>query len=125
MPAGRRATYSRSSDVRLQGLVALLHDDPRVQAFVETELGGVLEREASGDGALLELLRAYVEAGGNKTLMAQRSHRSRAAVYKRLDRLERVLGVDLDDPMSLLSLGFAVLAYDHGRLAGQAPSLRA
>lgn len=111
--AGRR--YHRSSDVRLHGLMALLHDDPRVQAFAESELGPLLEHEARHGGGLLELLRQYVAAGGNKTRLAAAAHRSRPAVYKRLARLERVLGLDLDDPGSLMSLGVALMAYDQAR----------
>ena len=115
MPDRARRPYHRVSDLRLHGLVALLQDDPRLQAFVEAELAPLLAHEASrGDGSL-ELLREYVAAGGNKTRLAAASHRSRAAVYKRLERLERVLGVDLDDPFSMMSLGVAVLAYDHDR----------
>jgi purine catabolism regulator len=126
MPRERARGFHRSSDIRLYGLVAQLHDDPRVQAFVESELAPVLRHPAADQ--LLDTLRRYVESGGNKTRTAELAHRSRAAVYKRLERLERVLGVDLDDPVSLMSLGFAVLAYDHGRRAerpGQAPFVRA
>jgi purine catabolism regulator len=108
-----RAYYLRS-DIRLHGLVALLADDPRLQAFVEAELGPLLAHEAQHADGMLDLLRQYVEAGGNKTRLAAATHRSRPALYKRLARLGRVLGVDLDDPLSLASLTVAVLAYDHG-----------
>jgi purine catabolism regulator len=115
MPPRQGRRWFRSADVRLRGLLALLHDDPRVQSFVEAELGPLLEHDARRGDGLLELLRQYVAAGGNVTRLAARTHRSRASVYKRLDRLQRVLGVPLDDPASLLSLGVAVLAHDHGR----------
>ena len=115
---GRR--WFRASDVRLRGLLALLHDDPRVQAFVEAELGPLLEhRSRTGSSELLDLLRQYVAAGGNKTRLAEATHRSRPALYKRLARLERVLGVDLDDPESLLSLGVAVTALDQAAIAAR------
>jgi purine catabolism regulator len=112
-PEGRR--WFRASDVRLRGLLALLHDDPRVQSFVEAELGPLLQLGPGADGGMLELLRQYVAAGGSKTRLAQLTHRSRPALYKKLDRLERLLGVALDEPMSLLSLGVAVLAHDAAR----------
>ena len=104
--------YHRSSDVRLHGLLALLHEDPRVQSFVEGELGPLLEHEARTGSGLLDLLRQHVAAGGNKTRLAESSHRSRPAVYKKLAQIERLLGVDLDDPPSLMSVGVALLAYD-------------
>jgi purine catabolism regulator len=67
---------------------------------------------------MLDLLREYVAAGGNKTRLATATHRSRPALYKRLARLERILGVDLDEPMSLMSLGVAVTAYQAAREPG-------
>lgn len=111
--AARR--WFRGADVRLHGLLAQLHDDPRVQRFAEAELGALLAHDAAHGTDLVALLRAYVEAGGNKTVLARRLHQSRTALYKRLDRLERILGTRLDEPVSLLSLGVAVWAYDHSR----------
>lgn len=111
----RERRWFRGADVRLHGLLAQLHDDPRVQRFAEAELGALLAHDATHGSDLVALLRAYVEAGGNKTVLARRLHQSRTALYKRLDRLERVLGTRLDEPVSLLSLGVAVWAYDHSR----------
>ncbi|CAA9367790.1 MAG: hypothetical protein AVDCRST_MAG34-3150 [uncultured Nocardioidaceae bacterium] len=112
MPGHPGRIYFRHADVGLRGLLALLHDDARVQAFVESELGRLLEHETRRSDGSLDLLRQYVAVGGNKTRLAEATHRSRASIYKRLDRLSRVLGVDLDDPASLMSLGVALLAYD-------------
>ncbi|WP_203336694.1 PucR family transcriptional regulator [Nocardioides limicola] len=111
MPGPERVR--RVTDVRLHGLIALLHDDPRVQAFTEAELAPLLEHEGTHGDGLIDLLRDYLAVGGNKSRLAQRAHRSRSAVYARLDRLERLLGVSLDDPASVLSLGVAMLAHDH------------
>jgi purine catabolism regulator len=118
MPGGAERSYHRSSDVRLHGLLALLHEDPRVQAYVEGELGPLLEHEARTGSGLLDLLRQHVAAGGNKTRLAESSHRSRPAVYKKLAQIERLLGVDLDDPLSLMSVGVALMAYDQGSAGG-------
>jgi purine catabolism regulator len=112
MPGPLGRVWFRHADVGLRGLLALLHDDPRLQAFVESELGRLLEHEARTRDGSVELLRQYVAVGGNKTRLAEATHRSRASVYKRLDRLRRLVGADLDDPASLLSLGVALLAYD-------------
>jgi purine catabolism regulator len=115
MPATGGRRWFRASHVRLRGLLALLHDDPRLQGFVEAELGPLLEHEARAGDGMLDLLRQYVAAGGNKTQLARATHRSRPALYKKLERLERILGADLDEPMSLMSLGVAVTAYDQAR----------
>jgi purine catabolism regulator len=112
MPGPLDRVWFRHADIGLRGLLALLHDDARVQAFVESELGRLLEHEARRSDGSLHLLRQYVAVGGNKTRLAEATHRSRASVYKRLDRLSRLLGADLDDPAALMSLGVALLAYD-------------
>ncbi|MCG2623293.1 PucR family transcriptional regulator [Arthrobacter sp. I2-34] len=104
-PGGRR--FYRSTDVRLRGLLALLSQDPRVQAFVEAELAGVLR----ADGGWLPLLERYLECGGNKAELARTGFLSRPTLYARLTELERRLGVRLDDPESRTSLHVAVLLH--------------
>ena len=56
-----------------------------------------------------ELLTQFLACGGNKSLLAQRIYLSRPALYGRLARLERRLGVSLDDPESRTSLHVALL----------------
>ena len=114
---GRR--WHRAEDVRLHGLLALLHDDPRVQVFVEAELGSLLAHDAQHGDGLLDLLRAHVAVGGRMTRLAERTHRSRPATYKKIARLERILGCDLSEPSSLMSVGVALLAYDHAHRDGR------
>lgn len=103
--------YYRASDVRLRGLLALLRNDPRVQSFVEYELEGVLRAEAQGDATFLELLRLYLESGGNKTAIARDGFLSRPTLYSRLARLEDLLGVDIEDPESRTSLHVALILH--------------
>ncbi len=114
---GVERRWYRAADVRLRGLLALLHDDPRVQLFVESELGALLAHEARHGEGLLDLLRDYVAVGGRMTRLAERTHRSRPAAYKKVARLERILGWDLSDPLSLMSVGVALHAYDQAHRA--------
>nr|MCW2727127.1 transcriptional regulator, CdaR family [Aeromicrobium sp.] len=107
--------YHRQADIRLHGLVAQLRDDPRVQSFVEAELDPLLEHEARHADGLLDLLRMYLAAGGNKAELARVAHRNRPALYAKLARIEQILGVPLDDPASRLSLGVALMAHDQAR----------
>ncbi|NDK91094.1 PucR family transcriptional regulator [Gordonia desulfuricans] len=111
--SGRRRPFYRASDTRLRGLVAVLKDDPRVQAFAESELRRILTEAPEH----LELLRNHVQLNGNKAAVAQRMHISRPALYKRLRAVEDILEVDLSDPESLLSLSVATMIYDVGRAA--------
>ncbi len=59
---------------------------------------------------LVEFLAAYCRCGGNKTAAAAELFISRAALYDRIVKVERVLGVDLADPEVVVGLHFAVLA---------------
>ncbi|HEX6469383.1 MAG TPA: PucR family transcriptional regulator [Streptosporangiaceae bacterium] len=113
---GERPFY-RLPDLRLRGLLHLLRDDTRLQTFVERELGTLLEHDAQHDDELTLILGLYLESGRNKAVAAQRAHLSRPAFYERLRRIERVLGADLDDAESCLSLHVALLALDSVRQA--------
>lgn len=104
--------FYRLDDVRLRGLLHLLRDDSRLQAYVQRELGPILNRESESGRRLLDALRSYCEHGGNKSAAAQTAHLSRPAYYKLLARIERILDVSLDDPESMLSLYVALLAAD-------------
>ena len=50
-----------------------------------------------------------MQAGGNKAELARTLHMSRPTLYARLDALQRVLGLDLDDAESRTSLHVAML----------------
>ncbi|MBP2328388.1 purine catabolism regulator [Kibdelosporangium banguiense] len=99
--------YVRLSDLGLRGLMYLLRDDHRVQAYVERELGPLLEH-----AELVATLRAYVDSGGNKTDAAAAAHLSRQALYDRLKRAGQLLGADLDAPHVRASLQAALHAFD-------------
>jgi purine catabolism regulator len=107
---GAGLPFYRLPDLRLRGLLHLLRDDPRVQAFAERELGPLLRSDDAGGGQLLAALTAYLEAGGNKAEAAKRAHLARPTLYERLRRIEEVLGVSLDSAQSRTSLHVAVLA---------------
>jgi PucR family transcriptional regulator, purine catabolism regulatory protein len=108
--SGAGLDFYRLPDLRLRGLLHLLRDDPRVQAFAERELGPLLRHDAASAGQLLAALTAYLEAGGNKAEAAKRAHLARPTMYERLRRIEAVLGVSLDSAQSRTSLHVAVLA---------------
>jgi PucR family transcriptional regulator, purine catabolism regulatory protein len=100
--------FYRLPDLHLRGLLHLLRDDPRLQTFVERELGALLVHERRDE--LLEVLTAYLAAGGNKAEAAKNSHLARPTFYDRLHRIERVLGISLDSAETRTSLHVALLA---------------
>jgi purine catabolism regulator len=108
LPASQRVCF-RVSDIRLRGLLSMLRTDPRVQRFAEGELRALILHDIeSGDG-LRELLRGYLELGGNKSALASRLHLSRPSLYAKLNRIEQILGIDLADGESATSLHVALL----------------
>ncbi|MEU5914581.1 PucR family transcriptional regulator [Micromonospora sp. NPDC047527] len=103
----------RLPHVGLAGLLHLLRDEPRLQTFVERELGALLEYDARHPRErLLDTLRAYLEQGRNKTAGAAAAHLSRPAFYERLARIARILDADLDSVETSLSLHVALLALE-------------
>jgi purine catabolism regulator len=108
--------FYRMPDVRVRGLLYLQRDDPRLQAYVERELGPLLRYDDAHDTALVATVRAWLAADGSKTVTAQLLHVSRPTVYQRLRLAERVLGVDLGNVEARLSLHLAALAHEvlHG-----------
>lgn len=110
-PAAPRAFY-RAGDVRLRGLLSLLRHEPGVQNFAETELGALLRHDLRHRGDLVPLLRQFLDLAGNKTELARRTNISRPTLYDRLARIERILGVNLDDGEARTSLHTALLIRD-------------
>jgi PucR family transcriptional regulator, purine catabolism regulatory protein len=106
------APFLRLPDLRLRGLLQLLRDEPRVQTYVERELGPLLTHDAAGGDNLTGVLRAYLASGRNKSTTAAALHLSRPALYDRLTRISGVLRADLDDVETCLSLHVALLARD-------------
>ncbi len=104
--------YYRLPDVRLRGLLHLLRDDERLQTYVERELGPLLVHDDQRKSDLLGVLRIFLNCGRNKSAAADAAHLSRPAFYERLNRIEKVLSVDLDSVESCLSLHVAVLGLD-------------
>src|SRR6266700_3458733 len=109
-----RPLFYRLADLRLRGLLHLLRDAPRMQTFVERELGPLLSAEP--DTSLLDVLAAYLAVGGNKAEAAKQAHLARPTFYERLRRIERILGTDLDSAESRTSLHVALLALEAARL---------
>jgi purine catabolism regulator len=100
-------------DARRPGVTDLLHDlrdAPEVDAFVEEQLGPLLNDGSARTRALLETLEAYLAAGGRKAQAARALHLERQSLYLRLRRIEEVLGVSLDDEDAVLGLHLAVRA---------------
>jgi purine catabolism regulator len=100
-------------DVGIRGLIATMKDDPRLQLFVEDSIGPLLNRTEGNPSRreLFDALEAYFATRGNKSSAAARLHMSRPAFYSRLELIERLLGIDLEDAQSALAVQFAFVAH--------------
>jgi purine catabolism regulator len=103
-PQGSRVV--RHEDIRLRGLVRLLVGNDDMHAFVTRQLGPLL-----GKPQLLTVLSSYLATSMNKAATAQLTHLSRPALYRRLDQITALLGVELDDMEHLSALYVALLAH--------------
>jgi purine catabolism regulator len=104
---------ARWHDARRPGVADLLHDlrdTPELEAFVEEQLGPLLNDSTPRSRALLETLEAYLAAGGRKAEAARALHLERQSLYLRLRRIEETLGVSLDDEDVVLGLHLAIRA---------------
>ncbi len=104
--------YHELSDIHIRGLLHLLGDDPRLQTFVEHELGPLLMYDSTHGTDLLGTLAAYLSHGFNKSAAAAVVGMSRPAFYQRLQRIQRILPTDLESVEACLSLYVAVLGLD-------------
>jgi purine catabolism regulator len=108
-------TVHRLEDVHLRGLLTLLADDDRLALYVARELDPLREHDAAHGTELLAAVRALVEHPTSKSAAAAALHLSRPVFYDRLARAARVLGADLDDPHTRVSLHVALVADDVAR----------
>jgi len=113
LPAGAHGgTVRRLDDLHLRGLLTLLADDARVTTFADRELDRLRD-----EPELLRTLRSLVEHPGSKSAAAAALNISRPVLYDRIARLERLLGLSLDDAQTRTSLHVALLVNDVRRPA--------
>lgn len=104
-----------ASDLGLRGLIHTLRDDPRVVQFAERAIGDLVDYDAQHKTSLVPLLRHFLDAGRNKTVAARNAFVSRPWMHERLRLIGDVLGVDLDDEQSCVTLQVALLVLDTQR----------
>ncbi|HMJ04057.1 MAG TPA: PucR family transcriptional regulator [Conexibacter sp.] len=104
--------------LELSRLLWRWREDPELAALVERTLGPLIAHDRRRAHRLLPTLEALCAHGGRKAETARALHLNRQALYRRIERIERLLAVDLDDPRALLRLHVALEAR---RYAGELP----
>ena len=118
-PSGelRSGRLRRLDDVGLRGLLAMLSGDERVATYVQRQLAALREHDRGSENALEPALVALLNHPASKSDAAASIHVSRPVFYDRLSRLERLLGVALDDADTRVSLHVALIADEMAQLA--------
>ena len=92
----------------LDRVLFALRDRSELRRYAETRLGPLIEHNGRRNSRLLPTLTAYCEHAGRKAETARALEIQRPTLYNRLDRIEKLLGVDLSDGKTLLGLHFAL-----------------
>ncbi len=92
-------------------LLVPLSTGPELAAFVEDELGALLTYDSARDNTLLPTLEALLKHDNNKTEAASILYIQRRTLYYRIERIEQILGVSLDDHDTRLRLSVALRAH--------------
>ena len=87
-----------------------LRDQPALRTFVQQSLHAVIEHDRDHRSQFLVTIEAYCEHGGRVAEAARALHLGRQSLYKRLARIEEIIGADLADPDTRLGLHLALLA---------------
>jgi DNA-binding PucR family transcriptional regulator len=117
---GHRAAYFGSLGV--YRLLAAVEPASELSAFCEDVLGPLRAQDQRSGGDLLRTLEAYLLSGGSPQLTAERLHTHRNTILYRLERIQRLLGVDLRQPERQLTLHLALRAAEMLGEARSGPS---
>lgn len=91
-------------------LLVPLRDRRVLERFVGAQLEPLIRHDERHRTELVKTLETYYRAGGKKAAAARLLHVERQSIYKRLTRIERILGVDLGDAETQLALQLALRA---------------
>ncbi|WP_412515221.1 PucR family transcriptional regulator [Actinomadura madurae] len=111
--------FLRFDDLGALRLLVALAEGPELARYVEDELGPILSHDAQSSNPLLPTLRAFLDTGGNKARTAELLFVQRRTLYYRLDRISRILRLDLSSSDAQQRLHLAVRG--HGLLRHSAP----
>ncbi|HEV3034111.1 MAG TPA: PucR family transcriptional regulator [Solirubrobacteraceae bacterium] len=123
------ATLARSAPERpwhdadaasLDGLLLRLRGDARLQQFAALRLAPLLEHDRRRTSKLMPTLRALCSQRWHKSEAARVLHLNRQSLYPRLERIQELLGVDLESRDDRLALELALRMHDDAR--GQSPA---
>ena len=96
----------------LDGLLLQLRSDERLRRFAELRLTPVLAHDRRRSAKLMPTLQALCQEGWRKSDAARALHLNRQSLYPRLERIEQLLGVDLESHEDRLALELALWLHE-------------
>ncbi len=96
----------------LDTLILRLRSDDRLQEFATTRLAPLVEHDRRRAATLIPTLRALAGQGWRKSEAARVLNLNRQSLYPRLERIEQLLGVDLENQDDRLALELALRIQD-------------
>ncbi len=104
----RAASFDSVEDVGAMRLLYHLRESRELRAFVSQALGGLEQRDQRG--TLRQTLRAFLESGGSQVDASHRLGIHRNTLAYRLRRIGELVGRDVADPGTWLTLHLALQA---------------
>lgn len=104
----RAASFDSVEDIGALRLLYELRDSNELRQFVNQTLGGLEKRDQRG--TLRETLRAFLESGGSQVDASNKLGIHRNTLAYRLRRIDEIVGRDVGDPASWLTLHLALSA---------------
>lgn len=105
---GRRGQVASSADVGFYRLLLANRHPEDVSAFVAAAIGPVREHDSRRGTRLVETLTVYLDAQGNVTRAARILHVHANTLYKRLERISKLLGPRWEDGDRRLQIQLAL-----------------
>lgn len=108
---GTRTGVILARDVGVQRLLAAGTTPASLSSFVTEQLGSLIAYDTAHSADLVRTLDAYLAHRGGKARTADFLGIRRQSLYARLTRIEKLMGVSLDDPAQVVCLGLALTAW--------------
>jgi PucR family transcriptional regulator, purine catabolism regulatory protein len=105
-----RQEWLDTTAVRLEPLLWALRNDEALRSFVRRRLDPLVAHDREHRTQFMATVEAYCVHSGRIAETARDLHLQRQSLYKRIERIQELLGCDLVDPDTRLGLHFALRA---------------
>lgn len=105
---GRKEQVISLEELGIYGMLLQDYAQPQLSGFLEKTLGQLVRYDQKHGASLVETLRAYLLSGGSIPRACETMYVHRNTLKYRLERIQEIAEVDLDDPETRLQLQVAL-----------------